>query len=142
MVNTVSEGKDWGRAPPVFIPIETAQIALDEADQPDLVVNFADAYQIGDAERLGRPFVVVNADEVPEALVLLREIERSGFGRWEARAHVWACAGACACAFRRRGHDGRAHGAGRTFDDAIGEFACEYARQNQRDYELFIEAPR
>ena len=89
-----------------------------------------------------RPFVVVDADQVPEALVLLREIERSGFGRWEARAHVWACAGACACAFRRRGHGGRAHGAGRTFDDAIGEFACEYARQNQRDYELFIEATR
>jgi uncharacterized protein (DUF2252 family) len=33
-------------------------------------------------------------------------------------------------------------GSGNTFDDAIGEFAVEYADQNQRDYRVFAEAVR
>lgn len=33
-------------------------------------------------------------------------------------------------------------GSGNTFDDAIGEFAIEYADQNQRDYRAFVEAVR
>jgi uncharacterized protein (DUF2252 family) len=33
-------------------------------------------------------------------------------------------------------------GSGNTFDDAIGEFAVEYADQNQRDYRVFVEAVR
>ncbi|MGZ9046570.1 MAG: DUF2252 family protein, partial [Telluria sp.] len=33
-------------------------------------------------------------------------------------------------------------GAGQTFDDAIGEFAVEYANQNQRDFRAFTRAIR
>jgi hypothetical protein len=33
-------------------------------------------------------------------------------------------------------------GSGRTFDDAIGEFAVEYADQNRSDYRAFIKAIR
>jgi predicted alpha/beta hydrolase len=33
-------------------------------------------------------------------------------------------------------------GSGQTFDDAIGEFAVEYADQNSRDYRVFIQAIR
>lgn len=33
-------------------------------------------------------------------------------------------------------------GAGRAFDDAIGEFAVEYSDQNQRDYRAFVRAVR
>jgi hypothetical protein len=31
-------------------------------------------------------------------------------------------------------------GASETFDDAIGEFAVEYADQNERDYRAFVRA--
>jgi hypothetical protein len=31
-------------------------------------------------------------------------------------------------------------GSGQTFDDAIGEFAVEYADQNSKDYREFIRA--
>jgi hypothetical protein len=31
-------------------------------------------------------------------------------------------------------------GASETFDDAIGEFAMEYADQNERDYREFVTA--
>jgi hypothetical protein len=33
-------------------------------------------------------------------------------------------------------------GPGQTFDDAIGEFAVEYADQNMSDYRAFIKAIR
>jgi hypothetical protein len=33
-------------------------------------------------------------------------------------------------------------GSGRTFDDAIGEFAVEYADQNRHDYREFMRALR
>jgi len=33
-------------------------------------------------------------------------------------------------------------GSNSTFDDAIGEFAVEYADQNQNDYRAFIKAVR
>ena len=33
-------------------------------------------------------------------------------------------------------------GSGRTFDDAIGEFAVEYADQNRRDFREFTKAIR
>ena len=33
-------------------------------------------------------------------------------------------------------------GSGQTFDDAIGEFAVEYAAQNRADYRAFIKAIR
>ena len=33
-------------------------------------------------------------------------------------------------------------GTSRSFDDAIGEFAVEYAAQNQSDYRAFIKAIR
>ena len=33
-------------------------------------------------------------------------------------------------------------GSSGTFDDAIGEFAVEYADQNQRDYRAFVRAVR
>jgi hypothetical protein len=32
------------------------------------------------------------------------------------------------------------YGASGTFDDAIGEFAIEYADQNERDYRRFVTA--
>ena len=50
--------------------------------------------------------------------------------------------GAGACPIGRRRHDRRLLGASETFDDAIGEFAVEYADQNQRDYRAFIRAIR
>ena len=33
-------------------------------------------------------------------------------------------------------------GSGQTFDDAIGEFAVEYADQNRSDYRAFVRAIR
>ena len=33
-------------------------------------------------------------------------------------------------------------GSGQTFDDAITEFATDYASQNRRDYRAFIQAIR
>jgi hypothetical protein len=33
-------------------------------------------------------------------------------------------------------------GSGQTFDDAVGEFAVEYADQNRNDYRAFIKAIR
>jgi hypothetical protein len=33
-------------------------------------------------------------------------------------------------------------GSGQTFDDAIGEFAVEYADQNKADYRAFVKAIR
>jgi RPA family protein len=33
-------------------------------------------------------------------------------------------------------------GSGQTFDDAVGEFAVEYADQNQRDFRAFTRAIR
>jgi hypothetical protein len=33
-------------------------------------------------------------------------------------------------------------GSGQSFDDAIGEFAVEYAAQNRTDYRAFIKAIR
>jgi hypothetical protein len=33
-------------------------------------------------------------------------------------------------------------GSGQTFDDAVGEFAVEYADQNQRDFRAFTRASR
>jgi len=33
-------------------------------------------------------------------------------------------------------------GSGQTFDDAIGEFAVEYADQNRSDYRAFVKAIR
>jgi hypothetical protein len=33
-------------------------------------------------------------------------------------------------------------GSGQTFDDAVGEFATEYASQNRSDYRAFLSAIR
>jgi hypothetical protein len=33
-------------------------------------------------------------------------------------------------------------GSGQTFDDAVGEFAVEYADQNRRDFRAFTQAIR
>src|SRR6516162_8494366 len=41
---------------------------------------------------------------------------------------------------RRPGHDPGPYGRQRTFDDAIGEFAVDYADQNERDYRGFVRA--
>ena len=47
MVNTVSGAKGFGTGfHPVLIRIEVPQIVLQEADLPDLVVDFADAHQL------------------------------------------------------------------------------------------------
>jgi hypothetical protein len=53
---------------------------------------------------------------------------------------VGACSGACALwhAARIEG----CLGSNSTFDDAVCEFAVEYADQNQRDYRVLIKAVR
>jgi hypothetical protein len=51
-------------------------------------------------------------------------------GRWRARM------------FRGCRHDLGIHWSSETFDDAICEFAAEYADQNQRDYKAFVKAVR
>ena len=53
------------------------------------------------------------------------------------------CAWALARAHARSGYPGMIAGymgASGTFDDAIGEFAMEYADQNERDYRAFVTA--
>jgi uncharacterized protein (DUF2252 family) len=61
------------------------------------------------------------------------------------RQYARMCAHALARAHARSG-DAAAiagyMGSGRTFDDAIGEFAVEYADQNQNDYRAFVRAIR
>jgi uncharacterized protein (DUF2252 family) len=55
------------------------------------------------------------------------------------------CAWALAKAHARSGDSAQISGymgSSRIFDDAIGEFAVEYADQNQRDYRLFVKAVR
>ena len=55
------------------------------------------------------------------------------------------CAHALARAHARSGDAARMAGymgSGYTFDDAVGEFAVEYADQNQRDFRAFTQAIR
>ncbi len=55
------------------------------------------------------------------------------------------CAWALARAHARSGDAARIAGylgSNSTFDDAVCEFAVEYADQNQRDYRAFIKAVR
>ena len=67
---------------------------------------------------------------------------------WDApalRHYGRMCAHALARAHARTGDAAMISGymgSGRTFDDAIGEFAVEYADQNQSDYRAFIRAMR
>jgi len=67
---------------------------------------------------------------------------------WDAgilRQYGRMCAHALARAHARSGDAAMMAGymgSGRTFDDAIGEFAFEYASQNQSDYRAFIKAIR
>jgi len=67
---------------------------------------------------------------------------------WDAptrRQYGRMCAHALARAHARTGDAAMMSGymgSGQTFDDAIGEFAVEYADQNQRDYRAFVTAIR
>ena len=59
------------------------------------------------------------------------------------RQHGRMCAHALARAHARTGDAAMISGymgSGQTFDDAIGEFAVEYADQNRRDYRAFVRA--
>ena len=61
------------------------------------------------------------------------------------RAYARMCAWALARAHARSGDAAMISGymgSSGTFDDAIGEFAVEYADQNQRDYRAFVRAVR
>jgi uncharacterized protein (DUF2252 family) len=61
------------------------------------------------------------------------------------RAYARVCAQALARAHARSGDAAMISGymgSSETFDDAIGEFAVEYADQNQRDYRAFVRAVR
>jgi uncharacterized protein (DUF2252 family) len=61
------------------------------------------------------------------------------------RAYGRLCAWALARAHARSGDAARIAGymgSNSSFDDAVGEFAVEYADQNQRDYRAFIKAVR
>jgi uncharacterized protein (DUF2252 family) len=61
------------------------------------------------------------------------------------RQYGRTCAHALARAHARSGDAAMISGymgSGQTFDDAIGEFAVEYADQNSRDYSVFIRAIR
>jgi predicted alpha/beta hydrolase len=55
------------------------------------------------------------------------------------------CAHALARAHARSGDAARIAGymgSGQSFDDAVGEFAVEYADQNRRDFRAFTQAIR
>ena len=59
------------------------------------------------------------------------------------RQYARMCAHALARSHARTGDAARISGymgSGQTFDDAIGEFAVEYADQNRADYRAFIRA--
>jgi len=61
------------------------------------------------------------------------------------RAYTRMCAWALSRAHARSGDAAMISGymgSSGTFDDAIGEFAVEYADQNQRDYRAFVRAVR
>jgi hypothetical protein len=61
------------------------------------------------------------------------------------RAYARVCAWALAKAHARSGDAAMISGyigSSETFDDAICEFAVEYADQNQRDYRAFVKAIR
>jgi hypothetical protein len=61
------------------------------------------------------------------------------------RAYTRLCAWGLARAHARSGDAAMISGymgSSETFDDAIGEFAVEYADQNQRDYRAFVRAVR
>ena len=61
------------------------------------------------------------------------------------RAYARLCAHALARAHARSGDAAMMAGymgSGRSFDEAIGEFAVEYADQNERDYRMFVRAVR
>ena len=61
------------------------------------------------------------------------------------RAYTRICAWALARAHARSGDAAMISGymgSSETFDDAIGEFAVEYADQSQRDYRAFVGAVR
>ncbi len=61
------------------------------------------------------------------------------------RTYTRLCAWALARAHARSGDAAMISGymgSSETFDDAIGEFAVEYADQNQRDYRAFVKAVR
>jgi hypothetical protein len=62
-----------------------------------------------------------------------------------SRAYSRMCALALARANARSGDAAMISGymgSSETFDDAIGEFAVEYADQTQRDYRAFVKAVR
>jgi predicted alpha/beta hydrolase len=67
---------------------------------------------------------------------------------WDApslRQYGRACAHALARAHARTGDAAMMSGymgSGQTFDDAVGEFAVEYADQNRSDYRAFVKAIR
>lgn len=66
-----------------------------------------------------------------------------GFDLSLMQTYARLCAWALARAHARSGYPGMIAGymgASRTFDDAIGEFAMEYADQNERDYRGFVTA--
>jgi hypothetical protein len=61
------------------------------------------------------------------------------------RAYSRICAWTLARAHARSGDAARISGymgSSETFDDVIGEFAVEYADQNERDYRAFVKAVR
>lgn len=61
------------------------------------------------------------------------------------RQYARMCARALARSHARTGDAARISGymgSGQTFDDAIGEFAVEYADQNRADYRAFVRAIR
>lgn len=61
------------------------------------------------------------------------------------RAYTRMCAWALARAHARSGDAAMISGymgSSEAFDDAIGEFAVEYADQNERDYRAFVKAAR
>ena len=87
----------------------------------------------------GRHFYVRQLRDVKMSAVI--EDWDSGLMRQYGRM----CAHALARAHARTGDAAMISGymgSGQTFDDAIGEFAVEYAAQNRSDYRAFIRAIR
>lgn len=79
----------------------------------------------------------------------LRDMKMSAvIDDWDAglmRQYARICAHALARAHARSGDAAMIYGymgSGTTFDDAIGEFAVEYADQNRSDYRAFVKAIR
>jgi uncharacterized protein (DUF2252 family) len=91
------------------------------------------------SEKSGRDFYVRQLRDMKLSAVV------EGFDAETLAAYGSVCALALARAHARTGDAAMISGyigSGQTFDDAVGEFAVEYADQNEHDYSAFVKAVR